>query len=144
MATAATSSHSLHLTVITPAKAVLDTEAASIVVPAYDGELGVMPGHADMLALLGSGVLRLTTAAGTTQRVAIRGGFLQVNHNKVTVLTPESIAQQDLKADVLQAERQKLDSEKPTKLEEREAQENKRVWLTAREKTLQPVGHSGH
>ena len=145
MATAtATGSHKLHLTVITPAKAVLDTDANAIVVPAYDGELGVLPGHADMLALLGNGVLRLTTADGNTQRVAIRGGFLQVNHNKVTVLTPESASQSDLKADVLKAEREKLEAEKPTKLEDREAQEQKRVWLTAREKTLQPSSHSPH
>ena len=144
MAATATGSSKLHLTVITPAKAVLDTDANSIVVPAFDGELGVMPGHADMLALLGAGVLRLTTAEGNTQRVAIRGGFLQVNHNKVTVLTPESVGVADIKADALKLEREKLDAEKPTKLEEREPQDQKRVWLTARERVLQPAGTSGH
>ena len=144
MAATATGSSKLHLTVITPAKAVLDTDANSIVVPAFDGELGVMPGHADMLALLGAGVLRLTTAEGNTQRVAIRGGFLQVNHNKVTVLTPESVGVADLKADALKLEREKLDAEKPTKLEEREAQDQKRVWLAARERVLHPAGTSGH
>jgi F-type H+-transporting ATPase subunit epsilon len=144
MATATAGSSKLHITVITPAKAVLDADATSIVVPAFDGELGVMPGHADMLALLGAGVLRLTTPEGNQQRVAIRGGFLQVNHNKVTVLTPESLAQTDLKADALAAERQKLDAEKPTKLEERDAQTQKREWLVARERTLQPTSHAGH
>lgn len=123
----------LHLTVITPARAVLDADAKAVVVPAYDGELGVLPGHASMLALLGIGELRMTTPTGTIRRIAIRGGFLQVNDNKLTVLTPESVSAEEVKMDVLQAEAQKLDAEKLTNLEEREAQEVKRAWLKARQ-----------
>ena len=136
----ATSAHTLHLKVITPARSVLDANATSIVVPAFDGELGVLPGHADLLALLGPGVLRLTTPEGNTQRMAIRGGFLQVNHNTVTILTPESASQTELKPEALKAEHDKLHAEKPTKLEEREVLENKLIWLKARERAAQPAG----
>jgi F-type H+-transporting ATPase subunit epsilon len=128
--------HNLHLTVITPAKSVLDANAVSVVVPAFDGELGVLPGHADMLALLGTGELRLTTPEGNTRRLAIRGGFLQVNHNKVTVLTPESAAPEDLKPENLNSEREKLSAEKPTKPEDRDALTVKRDWLNARQRVL--------
>ena len=126
----------LHVTVITPARSVLNADAQAVVVPAFDGELGVLPGHADMLALLGSGVLRLTTPEGNVQRMAIRGGFLQINHNKVTVLTPESASTSEIKPDALKAERDKLNAEKPTKLNERDALELRRAWLSARERTL--------
>lgn len=130
----ATADHKLHLTVITPARAVFNADAKAVVVPAYDGELGVLPGHAAMLALLGVGEIRVTMLEGSTRRLAIRGGFLQVNHNNLTVLTPESVSSEEVKPDLLQAEAQKLDSEKLTKLEEREAQEGKRAWLKARQK----------
>jgi len=124
----------LHVTVITPARSVFDADATAVVVPAFDGELGVLPGHAAMLALLGTGELRVNTADGTIKHLAIRGGFLQVNHNKVTVLTPESVTGEDLKPDELQKEAQKLDSEKPTKLEERDALDTKKQWLRAKQK----------
>jgi F-type H+-transporting ATPase subunit epsilon len=124
----------LHVTVITPARSVFDAEATAVVVPAFDGELGVLPGHAAMLALLGTGELRVNTADGKIKHLAIRGGFLQVNHNKVTVLTPESVTGEDLKPDELQKEAQKLDAEKPIKLEERDALDTKKQWLRAKQK----------
>ena len=52
--------HTLHLTVITPARAVYDEDAQGVVVPAFDGALGVLGGHAAMMALLGNGPLKIT------------------------------------------------------------------------------------
>ncbi len=124
----------LHLTVITPARAVLSAPARAVVAPAFDGELGVLPGHASMLALLGTGELRVTTPEGATRRLAVRGGFLQVTGDKVTVLTPESVAAEDVKADALRAESDTLNAEKPVKLEEREAQAQRLAWLKVRQK----------
>lgn len=136
MSLAPATDKNLHVTIITPAKSVLDTKATSVVVPAFDGELGVLPGHADLLALLGTGELRLTTLEGNTRKLAIRGGFLQVNHNNVTVLTPESAAPEEMKPELLTSEREKLDAEKPTKLDERDALAIKRDWLNARQRVL--------
>ena len=137
----ATSAHTLHLKVITPARSVLDANATSIVVPAFDGELGVLPGHADLLALLGPGVLRLTTpegqhaAPGDPRRI-----FAGQSATRSTILTPESASQTELKPEALKAEHDKLHAEKPTKLEEREVLENKLIWLKARERASQPAG----
>ena len=126
----------LRLTVITPARAVLDTDARAVVVPAFDGELGVLPGHAAMLALLGTGEVRVTTAEGKLRRLAIRGGFLQVKSNQVSVLTPESLAPEEIKPDALRAESEKLSAEKPTKLDERDALEARQAWVRARQRVL--------
>jgi F-type H+-transporting ATPase subunit epsilon len=135
----------LHVTIITPARAVFDSDAKAVVAPAFDGEVGVLPDHAPMLALLGTGELRVTTVNGNTDRLAIRGGFLQVNKNHVTVLTPEAVAGSEVKADALQNEIQKLDAEKVTKLEERESQQTKRDWIKARQKVSGAKAHSaGH
>ncbi|HYF50806.1 MAG TPA: ATP synthase F1 subunit epsilon [Planctomycetota bacterium] len=130
----AASDKSLHLTVITPARAVFDAPAAAVVAPAFDGEVGVLPGHAPMMALLGTGEVRITTADGGRKRLAVRGGFLQVNKNKVTLLTPESITAEDIKKDALAAEAQKAESEQPAKPEERVALDAKKAWIRARQK----------
>ena len=79
-------SRSLHCTVVTPERSILDEAAERITVPAHDGEIGILPGHARLLAKLGVGVLRVTTS-GKTHELFIEGGFVQVADNRVTVLT---------------------------------------------------------
>jgi F-type H+-transporting ATPase subunit epsilon len=134
----ASDTHTVHshlqLTVITPARAVLNADVDKLIAPAFDGEVGVYPGHAPMLALLGTGELRAQITGGAERHFAIRGGFLQVNHNKVTVLTPESASAEEIKPEQLAEEAQKLGTEHPTKLDERDALENKKNWLKLREK----------
>jgi F-type H+-transporting ATPase subunit epsilon len=76
----------LHLSITTPEELVFDGEASSVVVPAADGELGVLPRHAPLIGSLGEGELRVAQAAGGTSRYFVEGGFLQVLENKVTVL----------------------------------------------------------
>lgn len=76
----------LKVSVISPDRTVYEGEADQVIVPAWDGQLGVLRGHAPMLVLLGEGELRVTNA-GTDQRFQIRGGFLQVADDVVTVLS---------------------------------------------------------
>lgn len=81
----------LHCTVVTPERAVLDEAAESVVVPAHDGEIGILPGHARLLAKLGVGVLRVTSG-GKTRELFVEGGFVQVADNRVSVLTDFAVA----------------------------------------------------
>ena len=76
----------MRVLVISPERAVFDGEADSVVAPAYDGEVGILTGHAPMMTLLGKGTLRLG-AGGGTRRFSIEGGFLQVVDNQVRVVT---------------------------------------------------------
>jgi F-type H+-transporting ATPase subunit epsilon len=80
---------SLHVIVISPEKTVYDGQADSVVAPAWDGEVGILRNHAPMMALLGSGQMRVTRG-GTTARFHIEGGFLQVVDNVVTVLSEKA------------------------------------------------------
>lgn len=76
----------MKVSVISPDRTIYEGEADSIVVPAWDGKLGVMPGHAPMLVLLGEGEMRVTLN-GNDERFHINGGFLQVVDDVVTVLS---------------------------------------------------------
>jgi F-type H+-transporting ATPase subunit epsilon len=77
---------SLSVSVISPEKVLFEGEVESIVAPAYDGEVGILPNHAPMVTLLGKGTLRLGDG-GRAGRYAIDGGFLQVADNQVRVVT---------------------------------------------------------
>ena len=73
--------------VVTPEVTALETQAEFVVVPLFDGELGIAAGHSPMIGRLGFGELRLRSAQGRTDRYYVDGGFVQVANNVVTVLT---------------------------------------------------------
>ncbi len=76
----------LTVAVISPEKTVFQGTAEMIVAPAWDGEVGVMRGHAPMLVLLGEGEVRVKTGA-SEQKFHIGGGFMQVVDDVVTILS---------------------------------------------------------
>lgn len=77
-----------HLTVsvISPEKTVFEGEADQVVAPAWDGEVGILRGHAPMMVLLGEGPLRIRRGE-SEQEFRVSGGFLQVADDVVTVLS---------------------------------------------------------
>ena len=80
----------LKVSVISPEAVLFEGETDTVVAPAYDGEVGILTGHAPMMALLGKGVLRLGGQTG--QRFNVDGGFLQVADNVVRVVTEKASA----------------------------------------------------
>lgn len=78
----------LSVSVISPEAILYEGQTDSVVAPAYDGEVGILTGHAPMMALLGKGVLRL----GDGKRFNVDGGFLQVIDNAVRVVTERASA----------------------------------------------------
>jgi F-type H+-transporting ATPase subunit epsilon len=80
----------LHVSVISPEAALFEGDAASVVAPAYDGQLGILTGHAPMMTLLGKGELRVEGGAGAGRKFAVEGGFLQVIDNQVRVVTEKA------------------------------------------------------
>jgi F-type H+-transporting ATPase subunit epsilon len=76
----------MHVTVISPERAVFDGPADAVVAPAYDGEVGILPQHAPLLTLLGTGVLTVRRGGGEASRFRVAGGFLQVVGDEVRVV----------------------------------------------------------
>jgi F-type H+-transporting ATPase subunit epsilon len=91
--------------VVTPEKTALEADTSFVVVPLYDGELGIGLGHSPLIGRLGYGELRITTAEGLS-RYYVDGGFVQVADNKVTVLTSRLVPSAELN---VQAIAQQLD-----------------------------------
>lgn len=81
----------LRVVVISPEATVFEGEADSVVAPAWDGKLGILRGHAPLMALLGAGELTVARG-GATERFHVEGGFLQVVDDVVTVLSERAAA----------------------------------------------------
>ena len=80
----------LKVSVISPESVLFEGETDSVVAPAYDGLVGILTGHAPLMALLGDGQLRLGSGSGRTFNVS--GGFMQVLDNQVRVVTEKASA----------------------------------------------------
>jgi len=75
----------MRVSVISAERAVFDGEATAVVVPAYDGLVGILPRHAPFMTLLGKGVVTIRRSEGT-QKVDVAGGFLQVAKDVVRIV----------------------------------------------------------
>jgi len=74
------------LEVITPEKVLLSQDAASIVLPAGNGSLGILPGHAPLISKVGIGILKVRDAAKKEKLVFVNDGFIMVSLEGVTIL----------------------------------------------------------
>jgi F-type H+-transporting ATPase subunit epsilon len=75
----------MRVTVISPERALFDGDADALVVPAFDGFVGILPHHAPLLTLLGAGTLTVRQAGARTA-FDVDGGFLQVVGDSVRVV----------------------------------------------------------
>lgn len=76
----------LSLSIITPFKVYIeDLEADFVALPAYGGEMGILPGHVSFVVQLKDGILRYR-AKGEERIYAVLGGFAKIEKNSVTVL----------------------------------------------------------
>ncbi len=80
----------LHVSIVTPESTTFDQEAESLVVPLFDGEAGILAGHAPMIGRMAPGELRIR-ANGAQFRFYVDGGFVQVTEGSVSVITGRSI-----------------------------------------------------
>jgi F-type H+-transporting ATPase subunit epsilon len=88
---AGTGAGAMRVSVLSPEQTVYEGDATSVVAPAWNGQLGILRGHAPLMALLGDGVLRIENGRETL-RFQVSGGFLQVVDNVITVLSERATA----------------------------------------------------
>jgi len=76
----------LHLKVVTPEKLLVDEEVSGVNVSTTQGQIGILPHHANLMAKLTPGEL-IIKKGGKVESLAIGDGFLQVADNSLTVMT---------------------------------------------------------
>lgn len=99
----------IQLDVITPERSVLSETVDFVSVPGLNGELGILPGHTPLISQLRTGVLTYTHGAAT-ERLLVSGGFVEVNHDRVSVLA--DIAERPEEIDTANARRTREQAER--------------------------------
>lgn len=95
--------------IITPEKTVFKDEVDEIVVPTVKGEIAILPNHVNLLTQVSPGEL-IVKKGENTYPIAITGGFLEVNNNKISILADYAIRAQDI--EVARAEEARKRAEK--------------------------------
>ena len=85
----------IKLQIITPKKLVREEEISSITLPAYDGEITVLPNHQPLLSLLVEGIV--TLRRGTKEEsLAIGGGYIETNGKTMKLLVSRAYGQDEI------------------------------------------------
>src|SRR6478672_5661478 len=95
----------LRLEIVTPEMRVLDETVDAVTIPAANGEVGILPSHAPLISALKSGILSYTKG-GTTEKLVISGGFVEVAMDKVSVLTDIAESAAEINVEAARADRE--------------------------------------
>ena len=77
---------------VSPERLVLSAEVDMVVVPGADGDFGVLPGHAPLISNVRPGVISVYNNRVVEARVFVAGGFAEVSNSRLTVLTEDAVA----------------------------------------------------
>ena len=104
----------LTLELVTPEKVAWSAPADFVVLPAFEGEMGVLPGHQPFLVQLAPGEVRVTEN-GEVKRFAVSGGFAEIKDDGISLFaeTAEMSEQIDAERARQALERAKAESVKP-------------------------------
>jgi F-type H+-transporting ATPase subunit epsilon len=99
----------IQLDVVTPERRVVSERVESVAVPGANGELGILPAHSPLISQLQTGILSYLES-GVTHQLHVSGGFVEVNHDRVSVLAeiaelPDEIDAAKARADKEQFEK---------------------------------------
>lgn len=100
--------------VVTPEQQVLDETVTQAILPAHDGQLGILTGRAPILVKLGAGSLRVDVQGGQSRTFFVDGGIAQMKGNKLTVLTDEATPASEIDAETARAEYAEAAARVPT------------------------------
>ena len=92
----------MHFELVSPERILFSGDVEAVLLPATEGDMTVMPGHAPTITTLKAGFGVATDHKNHGERVLVRGGFADINAAGVIVLaeratpveelTPEKIA----------------------------------------------------
>ncbi len=120
--------------IVTPEQQALDESVTQAILPAHDGLIGILTDRAPLLIKLGLGPLRLDLPGGQQKTFLVEGGVAQMKDNKLTVLTNDAIASDQISAETARAEYTEAEARVPTDAKTAEARTRQMARARVKEK----------
>ena len=99
----------LQVELVSPEQILFSGEAEMVSCRTTDGEIAFLTGHAPFVGALGIGPVTIRTTGGGDEVAAVHGGFVEVSHNRVTILS--DVAEMAHQIDLMRAQRSKDEAE---------------------------------
>lgn len=99
----------LNVELVSPERSLWSGEASMVVAKTVEGDLGVLPGHAPLLAVLANGVVRIDGSDGQQTRALVVGGFLSVAEDRVSILAEFTEPLDEIDASAAQSQLQEAE-----------------------------------
>jgi F-type H+-transporting ATPase subunit epsilon len=86
----------VNLEIVSPERLLLSRQVDMVVIPASEGDMGVLEGHAPAMVVLRGGIIALYEGEQITDQMYVAGGFAEVTPEHCTVLANEVLAPSEL------------------------------------------------
>ena len=97
--------NTIHVDVVSAEESIFSGEAKFVALPGESGELGILPKHTPLITRIKPGSVRIELASGEEEFVFVAGGILEVQPDRVTVLSDTAIRGRDLDEEKAEAAR---------------------------------------
>ena len=88
--------NTIHVDVVSAEESIYSGEATFVALPGEAGELGIYPRHTPLITRIKPGSVRVEVLGGGEEFIFVAGGILEVQPNRVTVLSDTAIRGKDL------------------------------------------------
>jgi F-type H+-transporting ATPase subunit epsilon len=123
----------LHLKIVTPERVTFDALVEMVTLPSVEGELGILPHHANLMARLAPGELRVKRG-GKIEILAVGDGFVQVTNNTLTILTDLAVDEKEIDEKAVEQAKQRAEKALEDKLSNEEYAE---TWAVLKKSLAQ-------
>ena len=83
--------NTMKLEIVTPMGLIFDGNVKMVTLPGKEGEFGVLPNHAQLVSLLDAGLINIKNTESGETVIAINGGYVKVDENKVSCIVDGAV-----------------------------------------------------
>ncbi|WP_420549027.1 ATP synthase F1 subunit epsilon [Curvivirga sp.] len=92
------------LDLVSPEKLLMSKDVEMAILPAAEGDMGVLPGHSPVISTVRPGTIAVFNGNAVEERIFVAGGFVEVNEEGCIILAETAIPVSELDAAVVQTE----------------------------------------
>jgi F-type H+-transporting ATPase subunit epsilon len=96
------------LEIVTPERVVYEGEVHMVVLPALEGDIGVLPGHMPLITMIRPGVATIETENHAAQNIFVAQGYVEVTPQKCSVLAEYAVDVRELNKEEVKARIEEL------------------------------------
>ena len=94
---------------VSPEESIISSEVDMVLIPAIEGDAGILPNHAPYMTILRQGIVEVTFGKDNIKQYLVEGGFADITPQKITILAENSINLTDIDDSVLKEKLQQID-----------------------------------